>query len=154
MALSPGGIVPRDMNARQFSEWARSQQVVPRRDVKSFTPTWTGFSVDPVGDVKYVNLGSLAMVWTEAQLTGTSNSAVFVLSGLPEEIWPTLAVSLQISLFDASAGRAGAVSINSSGDMTFYLAEVTGSQIGYTTLFTASGSKGLGVGTVLLYPID
>src|SRR5687767_4077130 len=71
--LSPGGVIPRDMNARQWDQFVAQAGIQADGKVKTFTPTWTGFSADPVGDISYLDFGAIVIMWSAAELTGTSS---------------------------------------------------------------------------------
>jgi hypothetical protein len=145
------------MNERQYSTWASAQQAIPRRDVRTFTPSWTGFSVDPVGSVAYVDLGEFAILSpsnSSARFVGTSNAASFQMAGLPEAIRPNGTISVQVIVFDSDAatGSLGTASIASSGTITFTIADVSGAKLTYSsTNFANTGDKGwLGM---IIYPM-
>lgn len=42
--------------------------------VSTYTPTWTGFSVDPTTSASYVKVGKLVTVWLTVSVAGTSNA--------------------------------------------------------------------------------
>lgn len=75
MTLSPGRILPRDMNERQFGEWSRKQMAATVEDTFIVTPEWSGFSVEPTGRLVSVDLGALIVLYPESgTFTGTSNT--------------------------------------------------------------------------------
>jgi hypothetical protein len=88
VSLSPGAILPRDLNSRQWATWAAAQQALPRRDVRTFTPTWAGFGTPPVGNISYIDTGSFVVMFVLADLTGIGNSAVMRITNVPEIIEP------------------------------------------------------------------
>jgi hypothetical protein len=87
VSLSPGGILPRDMNGRQFSEWARAQAALPHRDIQSFSPTWTGFSAAPAGSVFFIDMETHVIMWYEGG-TGTSDADQMYFDGIPDAAQP------------------------------------------------------------------
>lgn len=81
MSLSPGSILPRDMNERQWAEWARRQSASIQPDIRTVVPEWSGFSVDPTGALAYIDLGALIVMYPETAMTftGTSDSTAMVM---------------------------------------------------------------------------
>lgn len=125
MSLSPGGILPRDMNSRQYSEWASAQQSMPFRDVKSFTPTWTGFSAAPTGSIFYIDLGAMILMWAEPGLsTGTSNDSSMSFTGVPAAIRPATEQSVIVHAYNASAPTLGIAVVRTDGQVRFQIAYV------------------------------
>lgn len=157
MSLSPGGILPRDMNARQYSEWARAQQAMPQQDAKTFSPTWAGFSSAPSVALKYIDLGTHVIIWTDAAVTGTSNATTMSFSGLPSAITPS---GQRNVMFDGVLDN-GAVNhymasaqVEADGEIHFSILSTFGGTLILTdsTAFTAANVKGLAIGTSFMYP--
>lgn len=157
VSLDPGRSIPKDL--REWDRWAMGQVAIPARDVKTFTPTWTGFSVDPAGDMKYANLGEVAVVWPTTTLTlGTSNATTFVLNGLPDEIVPDAVqrVSGSVWLWDNGNVFEGVAQVSSLGNsIAFALKAVSGSNIAMGSLsgWTPAGNKGIDTGSFIIYPL-
>lgn len=137
-------------------EWTRFIQTLNAQDVnvnrEPFTPTWFGFSADPTEGLYLADLGSIGVIWTEAQATGTSDDTVFVLSGLPASMRPTSDATVPIMVFDNSAAIAGYAEVESDGEIIFHRAQVSGTNIVLDSAWTAAGSKGIGAGQVMVYP--
>lgn len=167
MSLSPGAILPRDFDQRTFGVWARSQKAAPHHDVRTFTPTWGGFSADPVGDVSYIDLGALVILipGSGVGLSGTSNATSFTLGAIPEEIRPTANVLTNTVCIGAAGGgvsgsfSSGAVcgaEITTAGGINFYVSVnsspgVNGVEAFESSKWANSGAKGW-LGT-LWYPL-
>jgi hypothetical protein len=157
MSLSPGAVLPRDMNPVQFGAWARAQQAVPHRDVKTFTPTaFVGFSVPPTGELLYADLGAIAMIWTNGPYLGTSNATTFELSGVPEAIRPTEDTSVMFSGYNGGLIIPAQATVLPNGDIAFENAQTTallgGPDIHFTDAWINPGTKGLPSGAFLIYP--
>lgn len=76
--------------------------------------------------------------------TGTSDSAGFTITGLPAAIRPaTLIGSGTFALIDNGVNVLGRAQLLASGQITFNKCVVAGSDVSFTTSFTASGTKGI-----------
>jgi hypothetical protein len=145
-----------EMDARQQATYFAQQriQAVGAGGVRSFTPAWTGFSVDPVGEISYMDLGDVVMVWTNDSLLGTSDATIMTITNLPDEISILTGSRLVPStMVDNGTGYAGFASIGGSPNlMTFFLSAVSGSKVSYSSsTFTSSGDKGLVAGWLIVY---
>ena len=122
---------------------------------QTFTPTWTGFSSSPSGDLSYLDLGAVVVLWNEkgSAITGTSNATTKTISNLPAGIRPTVAVLVPTIAIDSGGAVCGQVSVLTDGNVGFSLNTVSGSFITSGTLsFTNSGNKGLPTGWLIVYP--
>lgn len=158
MPFSPGGILPRDMDARAWGRFATQSGIQADRNVKTFTPTaWLGFSTDPVGDISYFDFGSIVYLWVDAALTGVSDEAFMALDGLPENLRPRANRYVRCLLLDENNLRGGVAVVGTSGAITFSLEVVESSPtdtIGFDNVFTdpsSLGSKGLQAGWMIQY---
>lgn len=144
-------------------EWTRFIQTLnaqPVRNlgdvVQTFTPAWTGFSADPSGDLSYMDLGDLVVLWnnTAGQVVGTSNANTMTFTNLPSVIRPDQSVIDSTIVIDSGSAFHGQVSILANGTVGFTLMTVSGSliQAGVGGLFTAAGNKGLPTGWLIMYP--
>jgi len=114
---------------------------------QTFTPTWSGFSSPPTGDISYIDFGSFVLMFV-AGAAGTSNSTQMSFSGVPTAIQPS-ASGRQVPcvLLDNSAGFIGFANVsNVSNVVSFYI-----DQPFLLTGFTNSGVKGLGSGWTIIY---
>jgi len=120
----------------------------------SFTPTWTGFSTDPTGDLFYTKIvktdasgnehGVVTLYQTALALQGVSNATGMTITGIPEAIRPAQPRNCPIETEDNGAFIESVGRIASSGTITFFAKEVSGSNIGYNNSgYTNSGNKGL-----------
>lgn len=159
VSLSAGAITPRDMNQRQWAEYAQAQQAVPSRDVRRFTPVWSGFATPPTGDFKYAILGEVAIIWGDQNLTtGISNATDFSFSGGPTELIPVSRTQIVIQANDSAVGNIQATAqISNSGPtltVAFAINEVSGTHIiANSAGWTAAGLKYLVPGFVVIYPL-
>jgi hypothetical protein len=155
--LTPGRISPRAMDDRQWATFVAQAGIQADNTVKTFTPTWTGFSVDPSGDLSYQDFGSIVMVWWEdaTALLGNSNANFMTITNLPENIRPRVHRKGMILVCDNGSGiYEGFYSINSGGTITFGLADTgtVANRVTYTTTgFTAASTKGLAGGVLFVY---
>lgn len=129
--------------------------------VHTFTPTnWTGFSVDPVGNLKYMDLGAIVVMWADANLLGTSDDVGMSFSGLPEAIWPSSNRFVRCLVVN-NYTEGGAAEVTLSGIIQFSLEDVSGAYVGTAdnnrtviagAIFENTGSKGLPSGWLIMYP--
>lgn len=132
-------------------DWVRFiRELSSQRAAKTFTPTWTGFSSDPSGDLKYFFIGPLAVIWSDSVLSGTSDSASFSLSGVPSIIRPETSQRRTFVAINEGTQLLAVASVDSAGDITFHkLQTAVESTSGDTVIrfisdqWTASGSKGI-----------
>lgn len=154
MPLSPGAITPRDMNPREWATYVAQSGIQADRRGKAFTPQWSGFSVNPTGDLSYMDFGAIVILWADARTTGTSNDSGMTITNLPAAITPSgerLVTSFVVNN-DLSVG--GAAGIHPTGSIDFALqvpntADAT-IDIGFVS-FEATGFKGLPEGWILIY---
>jgi hypothetical protein len=107
----------------------------------SFTPTWTGFSSAPVGDISYTRVGRIVTLQFGVDPFGTSNTTAMTLTSLPSEIRPLTSPDARIPclVMDNGSITMGAFGFGATpGTLVFYLGS-TPSASG----FTGSGDKGL-----------
>lgn len=114
----------------------------------TFTPAWFGFSADPSGDLSYYRIGNIAVLYTTAALTGTSNSTAMSIGNCPFEILPSK-VAVPVSVVDAGAIAAGMVFRAGMSTLEFAL----GTAPPDTTGFTNSGDKGLPAGFCVMWVV-
>lgn len=139
------------MDARQWGTFVTESGIQADRTVKTFTPTWTGFSVSPT-DLKYMDFGALVAIWSDGNGIGTSNSTSFSLSGLPESVWPSVQRSVLCLVMDNGLEAPARIIIDTDGTAFFQREIINGTNLEYSTVaFTAASSKGLVVGAVILY---
>lgn len=150
---SPGAVLPRDMDSRQWSEFLTQSGLQADRTIKSFTPSsWNGFSADPDGEISYMDFGAIVIMWRDDNLLGTSDDTLFTLQGVPESIRPNAPRFARAFVADNTTIVAGAVEIGAGGAITFYVENVSGARIVANAAgFTAAGSKGIPLGWLVVY---
>ena len=130
--------------------------------IEASTATWTptygaGFSVDPVGDLRYQIIGDATHAFVLVSASdggsrqGTANANTFTISAIPAAIRPDATVLSTIAgVINGSTEFAGDVSVTNAGVFTFRLED--SSEIPQTAGWSTSGSKGLPAGWSIMYP--
>lgn len=145
-------------NSREWSEFIRTlndQSAVDlTNNVETFTPTWTGFSSAPSGDLSYVDFGAFVIMWTGSLLQGLSNSTSMSISGIPEAIQPAAGRTVACSVINGGSEQAGAVVVHDDGTAGFLVGVVGTSNVDLGSSSFASGgsNKGLAAGWTIIYP--
>lgn len=130
----------------QSSVYEPNFNVAATRDVASYDqPTLQSISLNGFGSavsgrVALYRVGNMARLRVYDTLTGTSNANTLVSSALPQEFWPSIAVSVLCFVEDNGNFGIGAVQIGTAGVMTFYKFDGTNF---LSNGFTTSGTKGL-----------
>lgn len=155
MPLSPGRISPRNMDDRQWATFVAQAGIQADNRVKTFTPSWNGFSAAPAMTLSYLDYGKIVQIWLDTQVTGTSNADSMVIVTLPDEIIPSGRRVLQCIVVDNGLELGGYISISSGGTVLFAV-EDTGGAVPNRVLadyngFTATGDKGLPSGFFVQY---
>lgn len=117
----------------------------------SFTPSWSGFSASPTGDMRWQITGRVATLeWTGT--TGTSNANFMTIGNLPINLRPTtksLLGMMACVVIDNGDRVVGSVGHGSLGTVQFNMgAPLSGSG------FTTSGTKGLDTGWTCTYLLN
>jgi hypothetical protein len=151
--LSPGAVIPRDMDSRQWSTFVSQSGIQADRSVRTFTPTnWGAFSADPTGDMSYMDFGAIVIMWTAAGFFGTSDGNNLSFQGLPAAITPANQRSIPCIIMDNGAEKHARVIIDNNGQVFFQIGVVVGANIQYSnTGFTAASTKGLVAGWTVFY---
>jgi hypothetical protein len=121
----------------------------------TFPGTLTGLSSGGTGTVNYVVTGGHVMMYITASITGTSNTGTMTMTGLPVAVQPTNTTVVPCAKLDIGStvtNAAGTASIT-GGTITFAVSQTTGTVVTYDNVFTASGTKGLGAGWCISYPL-
>ena len=114
------------------------------RYVQGFTATLTGCTTSPQSNIYYTKTnGTVTMRITV--VTGTSNTALCSLTGLPNDLIPTRTQSLTGIVSDNNIQAVSQIQVSSDG--TIYLL------YGASGGFTSSGIKGLPWGVTLTYSL-
>ena len=123
--------------------------------VQTFSPTTTSFSTDPTQDLSYIDLGAVVIMWADAGWTGTSDTTSIFITNVPSAIRPTGALSriVPCNVVDNGTTKAGTAVVSWNGELAFIINKVSGTHIVPTAgEFTASGTKGLPTGWMIIYP--
>lgn len=126
MPASPGRVLPRDMNMRQWIEFLSGSGVQGEREPRSFPPTWSGFAADPVGELSYLDFGRIVFLFNDigTELVGTSNTNQMQFSGLPASIRPSSARWVHCLVTNNDFVTSGAVIVGSDGVVQFYADDI------------------------------
>jgi hypothetical protein len=121
--------------------------------ISSHTPIaadYTGWSVDPTGVFKYLNLGEFVLLWVDAANTGTSDLGSFAVSILPAAIRPSTTVQVASPpCIDNGVFVPTMAQITSGGTLSMFNMSTTTFTFG--NHWTASGTKGWPAGWSILY---
>lgn len=114
----------------------------------SFTPAWTGFSANPVGDLRWIKFGGIVVLSIDnlISLLGTSNLATMTVTNLPAAIIPTDTQMNVCNIIDNAVELIGKCIISVSGTLSWGVgntATVANRVAMATGGFTAAGTKGL-----------
>jgi hypothetical protein len=129
-------------------------------DHSSWTTTLSGgFAANPTGTLKWRKIGSFASIYSDAQLTGTSNAATDITaSGVPAEITP--AQNRRVFCFglvnNGNVNYSGQCIISSAGTLSITLANAAGAGSTIQTvtgLWATANAKGLDSGFMVTYPL-
>jgi hypothetical protein len=122
----------------------------------SFTGTLTGYASGPTGTVQYRIHEGLCTLYTDTEISGTSNATTLTMTGLPAAVRPTARrTAFDPLLFNNSLAQPtymGRADVASAGTITFALLDQA-TALFSTSGFTASGTKGLHAGWSITYPI-
>lgn len=113
----------------------------------TFTATLTGCTTSPTATVTYVVVGKMVVLSVPSGFTGTSNTTACTWTGLPAACQPTGQRRVIQDITDNGNAAVSLWEFNSaSGTVTMY-ATVSGGS------FTNSGTKGIGQGGTVAYPL-
>lgn len=118
---------------------------------QTFTPTWSGFSVAPTGDVSYIYFGAYVVMWTKAALTGTSNSDGFSITNLPNAAKPPSYAGGICQVVNNGVTVLGGWQRNGLSSLEFTLFNVATGAFD-ATAFTNPGTNGIPSGWLLMFP--
>jgi hypothetical protein len=124
----------------------------------TFTATLSGMSSGGTGTINYERSGKQCTLTALSAVTGTSNSNVCALSGLPAAATPSSGNPIVLSIFEdnSTAQRTAACFVLNTGSITFELLILLNSSwVGpNAAVMTASGTKGLPAGWTITYSVD
>ncbi len=108
----------------------------------SFNGTLTGFAAGQSTTVWYTREGNFcALRFSSASATSTTNA--MTMTGLPQYLWPSTSQRVLVTGLDNGITQTLACTVDTAGGVTFNLAGLGA--------FTAAGTKGLQISTIL-YP--
>ena len=139
------------------------EKIVHDRTTGTWTPTWTGFSTAPTGDLRWQIIGGVrgyVIVTADGggNRLGTSNATAMSITGIPNAIRPN--VTVQTNYFQGhSAGFGGQVStatVSSAGTITFYTGLISSGFFTESSAnwFNDSNNKGIEAGAIIMYPLN
>lgn len=126
-------------------------------DQGTFTATLTGCTAVVTGTMSWRRVGGMVYLYnnTGSNITCTSNATTFTMTGLPAAIQATQlhAVPNMWIVDNTNFNILGEAEVQ-AGTITFSLAKTTGA-VGYVqaSAFTATGTKGIGSGFTIAYPL-
>lgn len=155
--VNPGRVPPSKMTDREWARFISDNGLQGASEELAFPPDWTGFSVDPAGDINYIDFGAIVWMYRSAVLVGTSNAATCAFTGIPAQIRPSGTRLCECYVVNSSGTNIGAVEISAAGAATFFVGTVTPVGVIETIMpiagnFVASGNKGLPAGWLIKYP--
>lgn len=106
----------------------------------SYTATATGMTTSPIGTVKYSVVGNTVTL-DIPNISGTSNSTSFTLTGGPTDIRPAVDKDVLIRVVDNGSGLTGFARVKTTGVIELY-SSVSGAG------FTASGTKQIHINSI------
>jgi hypothetical protein len=115
----------------------------------SFTGTGTGFATPPTGTIKYSVADNKVTLFFNA-ISGTSNSTAFTVTGMPAAIRPAAGVYGAVLIKNSGTDELGFINIATSGVISVFRT-VGGLSL---TSFTNSGTKEIGAGSTITYPLQ
>jgi hypothetical protein len=120
----------------------------------TFTGTLTGCTTSPTATFLYRKVNNIVTLWTDSNLTGTSNTTAMTITGVPAAIRPTTQKSVGgCDLTDNGIAVVGTAYIGTGGAITFSVETVSGTKVIPST-FTNSGTKGINTGWCVVYPLS
>ena len=121
----------------------------------TWTPTWTGFSSAPTGNLRYQIYGDgthqFVIVGDDqgALLDGTSNATTMTITGIPAAIRPDTDALTPLFIMKSSGTTGfGYASASAAGTITFYAGDPP-----VFDGFANSSTKGLFAGVSFMYPL-
>lgn len=147
------------MDDRQWATFVAQSGIQADRNVKTFTPTWVGFSADPDGDLSYYDFGSLVALFNDnpTELVGTSDTNEMQITNLPAAIRPREFKWRDCLIVNNDFTTNGSVGISTDGTLQFFFHQVTEIYTGVDGLapqaggFNTANSKGVPAGWLILF---
>jgi len=157
--LKTDRLPPSGMSSREWDRYIATAGIQADSKVKTFTPTWTGFSADPVGDLSYYDFGSLVVLWNDSavELVGTSNTNRMTITNLPAAITPNEFKWRDCLIVNNDFTTNGSIGISTAGVVEFYFHQVaavvgaTEGLIPQATGFNTANNKGVPSGWLVMF---
>lgn len=92
--------------------------------VQTFAPTFTGYTTPPSGNLSYLDLGRIVIMWAEANLVGYNTSASISITNVPVAIRPSVVRIAPVILMDDGSYVDGSAAILTNGTMNLMLGTV------------------------------
>lgn len=119
----------------------------------SFTGTLTGFASGPTGTINYRIVGNICHLYgSGSNISGTSNADTLTLTGLPVAVRPTNTTYAPATPVLNNGVLSMAHGLISAGGSVVTL--VLGTDLGNSSVFNSNGTKGLGAGWQMSYPLS
>jgi hypothetical protein len=130
--------------------WMQSTLTSITASGDAYVGTATGHAANPTGTIFCYRVGSMVVVYTNANIVAVSNSTAMTLTGaMPLAFRPgATRVVPSVGMRDNGVEIGGVASIDAAGLITFG-AGINNNPAG----FTAAGSKGLQAGWSVMYPL-
>jgi hypothetical protein len=112
---------------------------------RTFTAILAGCTVDQTGTARYTASAGIVALHLPG-LSGTSNSVLAFLDGLPDEITPAHDQLIATPVIDNGVYQMGLIKVGLDSTVTLYSTLASGA-------WTAAGAKGI-VSNVVVYPLD
>jgi hypothetical protein len=142
--------VATDVEAALAETWLELTTNYADIETGTFTGTLGGFASPPSGTINYLRINNLVMMWSTAQISGTSNSTTLTMTGVPAALHPTnIKHSAGGAYIDNGNAELSRVIVNTNGSIGFQ----GGSPLSAAP-FTASGTKGIEAGWTIFYALD
>ena len=107
----------------------------------TYTATLTGMTTVVTTAMRYTRIGKVVTLTSPVAVSGISNSASFLITGMPASLRPSANMLVCVYTINNGTGFMGAALVDTTGDFTF----LGPSNIATGVLggFTASGNKGI-----------
>lgn len=121
---------------------------------QTWTPTWTGFSSPPSGDLSYFDFGAFVIVWWDggSPLMGTSNSTQLRITNVPTAIRPAGTRVGDAMTIDNGTLHSGGFAMFNNGTCAFTQNRNDANYILPIEDYATFGNKGLPAGGLFMYP--
>lgn len=117
----------------------------------TFTGTLSGAS-GATGTINYQRIGNMARLWAVNPITGASSSTAFSITGLPAIVSPANQYLTEVNInYQDNSAIAAAQAVVLTGTVTFL--KLSAFNAASSSGWTAAGTKGIGTGWTISYPV-